>query len=338
MKRILGLVMGLLIVAGCERGLPESVGRTQEIVMVASDSLRLAKPVSELLEVEYLTPQPEPQFLLRWIGPERLPGFLSFHTIFIIGGLDDLSIIQVLSLWADTNLLSQRLATDTFGLFRFQNLWAQDQTVFCFLAQRTGELPKGLEVYGPRIQDALSNRFLARLHKLTYERGDDQSIAQEITKEYGFSLDVPLGFGLDESHRADHFIYLYAHNPDRSIFIYWRDRECDLKARSVSSLIALRDSLTQRYYDGDYALSGMCQAKPARFQGLEAIKTFGVWQNEKSVIGGPFVSYIFNYQGRFYFIDGSLFAPGQKKLVNLFQLDAILQTFNPAAIDEALKG
>jgi hypothetical protein len=57
------------------------------------------------------------------------------------------------------------------------------------------------------------------------------------------------------------------------------------------------------------------------------LKIRGVWQNPKLVAGGPFVSYCFNYQNRFYYLDGMVFNPGKHKLDNQNQIDVILQTF-----------
>ncbi|MBM3315986.1 DUF4837 family protein, partial [candidate division WOR-3 bacterium] len=65
------------------------------------------------------------------------------------------------------------------------------------------------------------------------------------------------------------------------------------------------------------------------FMGGPCLRLRGVWQNPGEVIGGPFVSYSFSYQGRFFMLDGTLFNPGERKLDNLFQLEAVIRTFTP---------
>lgn len=327
MRRL--LVFGGLLALGCGPSLPGSAGRVREVVLVAPDSLETRGSLSQILETEHLTPQPEPEFLVRLVGPERLSDFAPFHTIFLVGRIDDPSIMEILKGWVDLDRLKQRVLTDTFSLFRLHDLWARDQVVICFLARDRATLKRGLRTYASRIRGVIHNRFLERTHRLTYQRGYNRQATQRMAASFGFTIDVPLGFRLDERYRADNFVYIYGHNPDRSIFIHWRDGNVDLGARSVGSLLALRDSLTLRYYDGDQVLLEMSRSEPAEFQGRRAVRLQGVWQNERWVIGGPFISYLFNYEGRFYFIDGTLFAPGKRKLDNLLQLDAILKTFNP---------
>ena len=44
-------------------------------------------------------------------------------------------------------------------------------------------------------------------------------------------------------------------------------------------------------------------------------------------MGGPFVSYIFQKDGIWYFLDGHVFAPGKKKWPFLEEVNIVLNTF-----------
>jgi hypothetical protein len=74
---------------------------------------------------------------------------------------------------------------------------------------------------------------------------------------------------------------------------------------------------------------GSVRVDTIEFLGVPGLRLRGVWQNQRQVIGGPFVLYAFNYQERFFILDGMVFNPGQKKLSSLFQVEAIIRTFVP---------
>jgi len=66
------------------------------------------------------------------------------------------------------------------------------------------------------------------------------------------------------------------------------------------------------------------------FKDTKAIRIKGVWRNDKikgGPMGGPFVSYFFQKNGIWYFLDGHVFAPGKKKWPFLEEVDVILNTF-----------
>lgn len=298
------------LILSCHR-LPISIGKLREIVIVTSYKEEIEPIIIDILQNDIPTPQPESEFLIRWIEPQRLKDFATFHTIFIIGKSEDRMIRD----------MGEMIIKGRFGFFRLKDLWARNQLICLFIAKDS--LAEGLKRYALRIHYTFEQDFLKRLEEATYKEGYDEKLTRYIFNRYGFGIKVPKGFMINEKFKKNNFIYIFGHNPDRSIFIYWGKRR-DL---DKNRLLALRDSLTQRFYEGDILLENLTTTEETDFLGSPGLRILGVWENKKRVIGGPFISYCFNYNNRFFFIDGVLFLPGEKKLNSLFQLKIILKTF-----------
>ncbi len=310
--RVLSLLLPItsILLLSCHR-LPLSIGKLREIVIATSHKEEIEPIIIDILQNDILTPQPEPEFLIRWIEPERLKDFATFHTIFIIGKPEDRMIRD----------MGELVMKKRFGLFRLKDLWARNQLICVFIAKDS--LALGLRRYALRIHYTFEQNLLKRLEEATYREGYDERLTRYLLDRYGFGIKVPKGFMIDERFKENNFIYIFGHNPDRSIFIYWGKRR-DL---DKNRLLALRDSLTQRFYGGDILVKNLTTTEETDFLGSPGLRILGVWENEKEVIGGPFISYCFNYNDRFFFIDGTLFLPGKRKLTSLFQLKIILKTF-----------
>ncbi len=301
--------------------LPETVGRLQDVYLFSDYADLIKEPISAILGEEVLTPQPEKIFHLRYRPLSQFLNFSKFHTVLLVGTISDTLLEKFLG---QNKAVVER---DTYAFFLVQPEPERPEPkphLFLFVAKDREGLKSGLMKYKERIRYSLEDRLSRLIHSLTYSRGENEKIATRLKEKYGFSIKVPKGFYLQEKYGAGNFIYLFAHYPDRSLFFYWAEQEREI---TPNEIILLRDSLTALYYDGDYVARKYTTYTQAKFLNRPAIKLQGVWQNDKEVIGGPFVSYAFNFQGRFYLIDGTLFNPGKKKLKNLLQLSVILSTF-----------
>lgn len=312
-----GLV--ILVLCLCTGSLPKSIGRLQEVTIITDYWHLVSGQVKSILERPVFTPQPEPEFLLRIGGFDRFPSYSRMRIVFLIGTVRDSIIRGVLGVRADS------LGDEGFGLFKFPNAWVDNQQVLLFVARDTERLIKGLGVYGVRLYRTVTDMVLEQMTAATYFRGKDDEAGRELT-HFGFSLDVPKDWLIQDKDSAERFIYIHGHFPDRSVFVHWQDTVLPLVPDSV---LQLRDRLTGRFYDGDYVDRSAVRAESTEFLGVPCLRIRGVWQNQKQVIGGPFVLYAFNYQQRFFLIDGIVFNPGAKKVSSLFQVEAIIRTFLP---------
>ncbi|MCX7785760.1 MAG: DUF4837 family protein [candidate division WOR-3 bacterium] len=309
-----------LLALSCSPPLPTTIGGMREIILFTDYKQEIELPIKEILQRYIYTVQPEEEFIVRYRPLSRLSDFIKFRFLFIVGTIDEEPIRTILDIHI------KKIEMDTMGLFAFADLWVENQKVLIFAVKSKEFLQLGLKRYGARIRKTFQDYLLTYMTKITYEQGHDKKLTKYLSDKYQFNFKVPKRFRLITKYENDNFIYMITHNPDRSIFIYTSPERMEI---TPAKLISLRDSLTAKYYEGDFVYKPYTRAETTLFNNIWAIKLIGVWQNNKLTAGGPFISYCFNHNNRFYFLDGMLYYPGKKKLDNLNQLNAILWTFTP---------
>ncbi len=316
---LLGVVYCIFCL-GCGRKAATALGRIREVT-VASDWWPQVEPtVRQILQDTVFTPQPEPRFLLRVFSAKQFENYRLLRTVFLIGTSVDTVLKVVLGAKLDS------LPETGYGLFRIPNAWADNQQLVVFVAKHESLLVRGLEAYSLRIRNTFWDIALRNVERAVYFRGRDQKKTDALTERYGFTLDIPREWYLKEDHADSGFIYLFAHYPDRGVFVFWRDSVRELVPEL---LVGLRETLVTRYYDGDRIEPNYIKAETIAFLGQPAVRLQGVWQNDKGAMGGPFVSYCFNHEGRFFLVDGQVFLPGKPKLDQLLQVEVIIRSFTP---------
>jgi hypothetical protein len=316
------LALAGLVPARCGgRGVPFPLGRLREVTVISREIALVRPVIDSLLGRELLTPQPEPEFRVRVGKYDRFEDFSRMRVVLLVGTVGDSVVAGILGPRRDS------LPAGEFGLFKFPNAWASNQWVLVLAARDSAALLSGLRAYARRIHEELAGIVQNQLTEATYHLPLNQKMTGEMATRYGFSLDVPRGWQLATRFDQERFVYLFGHYPDRSVFVYWADTA---QSARLDSLVALRNRLTARFYDGDSVDTVIpVSVDSLVFLDRPALRLRGIWQNRKNSIGGPFVSYVFRYQGRLFYIDGTLYNPGEKKLDNLFQLEAIIRTFTP---------
>lgn len=309
-----------VVLTSCGRKAVTALGRIREVTVASDWWPRVEPVVRRMLQDTVFTPQPEPRFLLRVFPGGQFESYRLLRTVFLIGVNSDTVVRTVLGQKADS------LPEAGYGLFRIPNAWAENQQLVVFCARHETLLVRGLESYALRIRATFRDIVLRNVERAVYFRGKDQKKTDTLSERYAFSLDVPKEWYLKREHADSGFIYLFAHYPDRSVFVFWQDSTRSLAPESMNSL---REMLVARYYDGDRVDQSYAEAETFAFLGQPALRLQGVWQNDKEAIGGPFVSYCFNHEGRFFFVDGQVFLPGKPKLDQLLQVEAIVRSFTP---------
>jgi hypothetical protein len=311
---------GLLILACSGSPVVRLIGPLREVTVISAQWDGVEGTVRSILQEQVSTPQPEPEFKVRVGDAGKFETYSKFRILFLIGTSQDTLIRQILGPRADS------LSEGDFGLLKVPNPWYKDQTALIFIARDTSKLVPGLETYAARIRQTLREVVLGQMAKSVYIEGIEKSPTAELGTKYQFAIDVPRRWFLNEDHAADDFIYLYGHNPDRNVFVYWRDTT---RALIPESLSVLRDFFTGRFYDGDSIDRRFLQAETIAFLGEPCVRLSGVWKNDRDVIGGAFVNYAFNFRGRFYMADGLVYNPGKPKLDALSQTEAVVRTLTP---------
>lgn len=313
--------MVLALLLGCGSRQRYSLGRLREVTLISRQDEAVFQLVESILGNQVRTPQYEREFRLKRGDYQRLVDYSRMRLLLIVGTTDDTVVASLLGARVDS------LVAGDHGLYRMRNVWARNQTVVLLVARHDSLLLRALRNYAGRLYQAMYDIVLEQMAAATYFQSPQSKKSEELSRRYCFTLDVPAHWLVETRHDSARFVYIYGHYPDRSIFVYWSDQQVPLR---VDSLLALRNGLTQSFYDGDVVNEGIpVVAETISFLNEPCLRLKGLWHNQREVIGGPFVSYCFAYQGRFFMVDGVLFNPGENKLDNMFQLEAIIRTFTP---------
>jgi len=311
----IAVIAAVVLLVTCART-PPSVGKSRDIVVISA-TIDTAL-VSRNIQIYNYVPQREKLFYFLFAADTSIHAYDKFHTIFLYGSLEDEFMTLLLSQDA-----RQATIEDTFTLFKLNDVWARDQLCVVLAASENQYIEEGIDRFGPFVQEILEENYYQRIKDNYYSTGVDRKTKQTLST-LGFTVDVGEAWLIDSTHRDEQFIYIHAHFPDRSIFFYTEERPQDITAPYA---LAKRDTLTEKYYNGDYILEELTQAEPIEFKDMSGIRLRGVWQNDSLVAGGPFISYFLKRGDTLRVLDAILFYPGERKSDFLTTLEVILNSF-----------
>ena len=310
------VVVAILMVLWCVR-LKRSIGKSGDVIVISSDSSE--EVVTENVQLYNYVPQKEGIFRFTLVSDTLLDAYKQHHALLLYGTLED-EFIQV--------LLNEEARTqtrvDTFILFKKHDIWASGQLTLVLAVWDQEYLERAFTKYGQLIAQALEEHYYQRVKNNHYFGGVSKKM-QERLKKFGFSIDINDSWLIDSTHQHENFIYVHKHFPDLSLFFYKEKRP---PVVNDSFALAKRDSLTEKYYSGDYILKELTLAEPIEFSGFKGIRLRGVWQNDSLVAGGPFISYFLFDQDTLFVIDGIVFNPGERKTDYLTKMEVIMNSFD----------
>jgi len=210
------------------------------------------------------------------------------------------------------------------------NVWALAQTLTVIAGAGRESLTEVIKARGDRLYAEMDSLVTERTKEAVFVGGEQTSVTSELASKYGWSLRVPPGFKPVELDTIEPgmLLRLRADEPTRLLFVYWMPFEGrENGPLDPQKCLELRARLVWVAHDQDAIDFARTAARGVVFQGRDAIKIEGIWQNKKYVIGGPFFSYCFLRGNRFYMIDAVIFAPGTRKGALFKQLEAIMMTF-----------
>ncbi len=311
------IVINLLsiIFFGCAQ-IPGNIGKARAIVVVSSKvdtSL-----IENNLQIYNYLPQKEPLFSFLFVPDTLFKNYEHYHTVFLYGSLKD-DFIQIM-LNPEARKATEK---DTFTLFKLTDLWAKGQLVFILAVSEPQFIAAGISKYRRALKKLFQDNYYERIKQNYYARGMDRKIKARL-RRFHIDFDLTNEWMIDSTYKKEGFISIHAHFPDRSIFFY---KEKLSNPLNDSFAIYKRDSLTKKYYQGDYILKESTRSYSIEFKNMKGIELKGIWQNDSLVAGGPFISYFLTDQKTLYIIDAMLFLPGERKTDYFTKLEVILNSF-----------
>jgi hypothetical protein len=315
MRKLCFVCLALVTILVCSR-LVRSKGRSSDVVVIASTNDE--DLIDKNVQINNYVPMQEGMFTFIFASDTALAAYKKYHAIFLYGTLQDEFINTMLSKDA-----RDATANDTFTLFKLKDLWASGQTVVILAVRDRDHISQAFEKYGQLVGRTLEENYYQRIKKNYYDTGISNSMKNRL-KKYGMTIDINTAWMIDSTYQKNNFIYVHTHFPDRSIFFYKEVKKLPLNGPYA---LAKRDSLTERYYSGDYLLKELTYVDPIEFANLHGIRLRGVWQNDSLIAGGPFISYFLTDGDTLYVLDGIVFNPGERKTDHLTRIEVIMNSF-----------
>ena len=324
------LLFILLLCIGCGKRLPESLGPPRKLVVLAdsTDWHSLEDPVREIFETIIYTPQAEHVY-------EIVHGDVNFFEAHKHIRRKSLLVIAPLNANHPTaQFLKEILSSDVqqailngrSAVSWKHDIWARGQTLLVVSGTDLETVVENLWMESDRLYSTLENSVDESIRENVYSFGERENITRELANTYGWSVRVPFGFRILETH--PNFVVLSKPNPSRWLSVYW---ESDVHPDQLTEdwCIAKRDEITERFFGGDRIVPGDVIIKQTEFTGKLAFVLQGLWENETEWKGGPFKSYAFVDVdlNRFFFIDIGLYAPNAQKAPYLRQADLVAKSF-----------
>jgi hypothetical protein len=317
--------LALCLLSSCSRRTIIAAGESDDLVIVADPDVTPAALDSLVALVQTDVPWllDEPSFKPTLTTPSTAKELLQRRHVVLLG------------VWGrgDVPGLAARRITglrqgEPAQLRIEEDVWAEGQIVGLIVGRDEPELLAYLAGHRAEILERLDAAVVGRLARTLAESPEGAAAGAMLDERYGWSISPPTGYDLISSAADEGFVFLRRTQPDRNLFVFWRDGGRELVTRDFA--VDLRQELTRRYYDGDeIEWKRPFEAETVPFAGTTALRLSGWWANKRLLGGGPFRLYCFAVpeQGRIYLVDASLFSPGMDKVPLMRNLDAIAHTF-----------
>jgi hypothetical protein len=359
----LALALGLAACGELITHTQDAVGQTGTIFVVA-DSTTWNGPVGEAIRAELgqgirTLPQPEPAFTItrQDLSETFLNQIRRQHAVLFVAPFTrDSNTGRYLRARLDSTGV-EALHRGGNGIFFRPNLWASDQLVVYATAPSDEELAAQIRAAGPQLRRAYDELARRRLTRDMFSRARQTDLEDRLLDRHGFAIGVQHDYVLvrdttfvTETGSVGTFVRLRrlaAADSWRDLFVYYEE-DPRLTRLNPDSVQALRNRLSRMFVRGadDSTFIRIQDRFPERrpivtdtvnLNGRFALETRGTWYlgddaGRSAGMGGPFVNYAFYDEdtGRFYLIDGMVFAPRFDKREFLRQMEAIAYTFRTA--------
>jgi len=319
LKKLLLLSFVFLFLTSCSKNekitLVSSTGRINHLLIVMNnsdwqgeigDTLReiIAKPVVGL-------PQEEAQFSINQVGPETFNNLFKRTRNILFVGIDD----------------ERKFYTNN-------NVYSDPQTTLTILGNNKEDLIENINSHKKEIISTFKNNDLKVYQKnLLKDVWNTKNI--ETFNKLGFSLEIPTQYIKAED---DGKLVWYRHHFSKGQLniLAYEIPNSTKKDLNIHNITKIKDSIGKTHMPGQFENTYMISepqfepiTKNLKFKGLPALESRGLWIVKNDFMGGPYLSYaLFDAsKNRIIIIEGFSYSPATKKRDFVFELEAILKTF-----------
>jgi hypothetical protein len=323
---------------------PDASSGVNQIAVLCDDDV-WEGPIGDSVRYYFEAPypilnQPEPQFDLRHFTPQDLIDrdiFRELRAYLVLANTKDSNspTTQLVSRDIGAERIVEQLKTKSYGAMTARDKWANGQQINYIFSDSDDSIGVGVVNSFPAISQRIRKHNLEVLDAQVFFEGLDRELMDEIRKDFGIEIKIPDHF--EKANTKDALTWLiYDRNKSVSNIIFYKTAYTSEEQLTKSAIKMLRDSLTSRYIQSSLEESYMVINDvdlpmfhyTRKLNGRYAVETRGIWEMENDFMGGPFNSFVIvNEQtGELIFIDGFVYAPGERKRDLMQKVTHILET------------
>ena len=290
-----------------------STGKTAELLLVMNKQWpdEVKDTIYTLLQKPQLgLPQAEPIFSIYHINPDLFTGDFTRRA--------NIVYIDVNNSYTEAECKIEK------------NPWSKPQIYAHICAPTQADAITCLALNRDRILETMFDNDIAKL-QVVQSRNANVELQDYIQKKFGILMTVPQEYEI--GREGDDFLWLLYRTKknDRFIMIYTSPN----KKLTREAMMIKRNYITSKYIEGEtkdihpkiteYANYPLHQ--PLKIWSKEGAELRGLWETTNDYMGGPFYQFSFiNINGECITIDGSVYAPEDKKRVYMRQVEAIVKS------------
>jgi Domain of unknown function (DUF4837) len=331
LKRIFdfSIIILMLLAANSCKNYSTAMGSERQIYVFA-DSL-LWKQVQPLVEERFhsfvYTPRAERSFFVTWKPLRDLNSLQERLNIVFIGTTQDKNQVNdYLQQMIPQEFINDVNNDKSFYFFK-DNLFLQDQISLFMIAKNAASFKQIFPNLEKDIYNRFEEKYFARLRQRMFKNGEQLDLEEFLESEFGYKVRVQHDYFVANQNPDEKYVWLRRVDPNRWISIWKVNR--DSSVFSQDSLIKIRNTMTDKYYDGDHVNNDETSLETSKLAGKDVLKLVGTWTNDSLVVGGPFRMYVLPNEREkcLYMLDIAVMAPTKDKKPFLDQLEVIAQTF-----------
>ncbi len=306
----------------------------QRLVAYVRDDYKIIPPNPE---------RSEPKLNITVItGKEFLGEYKTYHNVLILGFMQDQGAASTLVKTALSTDEKQEAVEGTGDFLKIKpGEFTEGQVVVYMYANAIGDFMPYTEPYFDAMMAEFHDAALPYYRKQAYFAGENADASRSLFENFGASFKVPDGYVI--ALQNDSVALLRYDEGLYTIFVLMNESEISNPGEYFPNKgIDIRDQLGSEYVsfkgiEENYMLTDSTMGFVHRIidmNGLPAYENRGLWRQEDGegfpIGGGPFVNYYIldEASGRAFFLEGFVFAPGEKKRGQLRKLESVLRTFS----------
>ncbi len=330
-RRLLPIVIVTALLTGCDMSSNPALGPYEQVHVISereadADVLSL---LSDALEIPFRTFQEETLFVLLPRPVRKLDEVKNRKNLLFPVDLSERGRVERIAtqVLGDERIRRAKNSAEA-KLFFIDDPWAVGQTAAFLLGANRKILLEGAKKEGDRIRSGFLGANRKRILRFLLFRGENISLSRKIYERYGWTIRMPAPFVEDEQFLDKRFFTMKMDQPGRIVSVYWEEGHAEMPPDDA--ILEIRRRIGWDFADEDEVDSASVRVFHAPFQGHDAVRIEGIWQNEKYTIGGPFRSIAFLEPGksRLFLIDYAVYAPGFSKKYYLWELESVVETFS----------